>query len=33
MKFPFLHTIAPSVKTLPLHHLQAAPSIIDIDAR
>jgi len=33
MKFPFLHIIAPSVKTLPFHHLQAAPSVINIDAR
>jgi len=33
MKFLFLRTIAPSVKPLPLHHLQPAPSVIDIDAR
>jgi len=33
IKFPFLRTIAPSVNTLPLHHLQAAPSVINIDAR
>jgi len=33
MEFPFLRTIAPSVKSLPLHHLQAAPSVINIDAR
>jgi len=33
MKFPFLCTITPSVKALSLHHLQAAPSVINIDAR